>query len=213
MNLDILNNIDLDIDTVNTNTESDFINTTNKKTEFNNTTKGLKFSPILTDLTKRIDSVYKEIKSIKTDMNKLEAAYNHDIKKISKHKDKIVKKRKETGFMRKKKVPKKIQDYLDEGELDKLSRNEVSKKIHDKIKSLGLVYDKDRRVLRADDDLKKLFNLPDNINESTDPKDKENGFNLYNLQSHIAKIYKEDEIIKVNKSTKKKKKRKNKKNI
>jgi len=213
MEIDILNDTIEDIDNINNNTIGYDSASENKKKIFKNSNvKETKFNIILTELNDHIEILNKEFRIIKAYIPKLISAYNHDMKTASKQVNKTTTKRKETGFLKKKKVPQKIQDYIGQGDLGKLTRNEVSSLIQKKLKNSENIYHPDKRVLRADDELIILFDLPENVNECTDPKDKINGLNLYNIHSKIATVYKKDEeLIKSTSTIKTKKKKKRKK--
>lgn len=215
--IDLLNDDIDDMDTVE-NELSDNIKTVESQTSYNvssgNKKNDLKARDIIISLTDKIMQVNKDMKTIKNEMNKLSIAYNYDIKKVTKYKFKKGDKKRITGFMKPKPIPSKLEEYLELKKGTKLTRNEIVKMMYKRIQDNSLIYDKDGRVFRANGELMKLFNLDKTVNDSVDPKDKD-GFNFYNFQRHIAKLYKEEEDTKNNntlikKKQKKKQKKKNK---
>ena len=99
------------------------------------------------------------------------------------------KKEKKTGFAKETIVPDKITAFLNIDKGTEMSRPCVTKLIYSELKNRKLFYEKDKRVLRVDDDVCDMLNLSNEVNNSTNPKD-ENGFNLYNFQKIIANCYK-----------------------
>lgn len=202
------NELSDNIKTVSESQTSNHISTSNKKHD-------LKANDIIFSLTEKISQMNKDMKTIKNEMNKLLIAYNYDIKKVTKYKFKKGDKKRITGFMKPKSIPSKLEEYLDLKKGTKMTRNEIVKMMYKRIQDSSLIYDKDGRVFRANNELMKLFNLNKTVNDSVDPKDKD-GFNFYNFQKHIANLYKEEDEKKKNNTNntiikKKKKKNKNKK--
>ena len=189
---------------------------TNEKKEDNKIKKiNSKALPLINNLSEQISRLLKDAKNIKLNLAKLSNAYNQDLKKYSKLKLKRKDGRKVAGFMKPKTVPIKLETFLKLEPGTKMTRNQIVKLMYKKIQESDLIYDKDGRVFRANNDLRKLFNLPKSVNDSVDPKDKD-GFNFYNFQKHIAKLYKEDkkiqnELIIIDEEIKSKKHRKKKK--
>lgn len=147
----------------------------------------LKFQDIYQTILKYDNIIIKAMKEKKQYMKQLMQAYKHDIKYIAKHGNKR-KRDKDSGVTMPIKVPDDIADYIEVPRDTMLSRPKIHSKLYHKLKDKKLQYDKDKRVLRADDELKKIFDLPDNVNEITDAKDK-NGLTIYTLQTHIAKKF------------------------
>jgi hypothetical protein len=94
---------------------------------------------------------------------------------------------KPTGFTIPTEVPEKLCDYLGLERNCQMSRVDITKKIYAEIRKRELVYEKDKRIFRADDETKALFGLPDNINECISVKD--DGFTFFTLQKYIARCY------------------------
>jgi hypothetical protein len=158
-----------------------------------------------------INNSIKELKTAKSYVTKMVKMYQNEIKKLNNIKNKKHEKRKDTGVMKASIVPKKISDYLGLEEGSKMIRNQVVSKFYQKIKEKDLFLERDKRVFRVDAELMKIFDLNESVNNSTNAKDKENGFNFYNLPTHIAKIYREEKQIEQNKKAKIEKKRRKKK--
>ena len=134
----------------------------------------------------------KELKNINTDIDDL----INRLKLIKKHNNKIIcskiinkNKNIKRGLQIKIKVPKKICIYLEIEEDIKLSKPEVQKLIYKKIKEKKLFYEKDKRVLRVDNELSDLLNINKNVNNSINPKDK-SAFNIYNFNKYLSELYK-----------------------
>ena len=141
---------------------------------------------------KLINNSMKDMKLAKTMVTKMIRVYQKEVK--SSLKEPKLTKRKDTGVMEEKKVPEKILKYLNLPPGATSVRNQIVKKFYSKFKEEGLCYDKDKRILRANDEVMELFDLPQSVNDSTDVKDKIGGFNLYNLPTYVASIYKEEAL-------------------
>ena len=97
----------------------------------------------------------------------------------------------ETGFTKPETVPLVLAKLVGLPKDSVMPRTELTKKVYKVFKDRNLFYEKDKRVLRVDKELKKIFNLTDDVNKSIDPKDK-NGINFYNFQKYIAKCYNDE---------------------
>lgn len=149
--------------------------------------KELKFKKQLSILKEKVTELTNSNRKLQTALKKLEATYDHDINKMYKAK----KKRphtKDTGFIKKKPLPQSLASLIGEQEGVLMSMPNYTKRFFAMLKEKGLFYSEDGRVFRANDEIKKVFGLSDSVNLSTDNKDK-NGLNLYNLQTHISKIF------------------------
>jgi chromatin remodeling complex protein RSC6 len=122
------------------------------------------------------------LKKIKKNNNKLTKIVKK--KKEKKHIKKNVKK----GICHKKNIPKKIALFFNLEEDCLMSRIEVTRKFYKYIKENNLYYKKDRRMFIADEKLKKIFNLEDNINDELDIKNKKI-LSVYTIQTYIKKCY------------------------
>lgn len=149
----------------------------------------LKFKAALNELKEEIKTQTKVLKDLKSGVKKIETSYQHDINKAVKAKRRKNGPNKPTGFVKEIELPKELADLINVPEGTKISMPSYTKKLYEMLKRENLFYENDGRVLRANDQIKKVFNLPDSVNESTDYKDK-NGFNFYTLQKHIAAVNK-----------------------
>lgn len=146
-----------------------------------------------------LEKITKNYKEQKDDIKKLLKMHRNELRNAKK----TTKKRKnniKTGFTKPEKVPDKLAKFLGLNLGTVLPRTNITKKVYDEIKNRGLLYEKDKRVIRADKELLKLFDLTENVNKSVDPYDK-NGINFFNLQRYIAKVYSDDETNNSTKNT------------
>ena len=149
----------------------------------------LKFKTALDGLKTEVNNQTKVLKDLKLNIKKLESSYQHDINKAVKVKKRKAGPNKPTGFVKELELVKELADLINVPEGTKISMPTYTKKFYEMLKREHLYYENDGRVLRANDQIKKVFNLPDSVNDSTDYKDK-NGFNFYTLQKHIASVNK-----------------------
>ena len=135
-------------------------------------------------LLEKITNNYKEQRD---DIKSLMKLHKKEMKNAKKNKrTKNVKTK--TGFTKPTIVPNKLADFVGVDHGTEMSRTKLTKLISDEFKKRNLGYEKDKRVIIPDDEVKKLFNLSDDAVKSRDPKDK-NGLNFYTLQKHIAHCY------------------------
>lgn len=147
-------------------------------------------------LYEMVVSSISQLKEIKKEIRKI-SEYQERLK--GKIKNKIDGKQKITkpkGFYEMKKVPDKLADLLGLKKGIKLRRTNVVKLLHQELNKRKLKYEKDKRVFRADNDFKKVFGFDEYVNKATDPKDKKS-FSQYTIQTHISKLYNEDQSIEV----------------
>ena len=143
----------------------------------------------------------KEIKNIIKKMDK--HTYKNDI-----NKNKLIKKnilvKKEKGFAEEKLVPEPIQIFFNLEKGVKMSRTKVGGLFQEYLKKNNLkgnINEKnkmDKRIYKIDDNLAKLFGLSkeeiEKINSCSSPIVKyPNGYNFFNYQTWIKKIYNENE--------------------
>ena len=149
----------------------------------------LKFKTALTELRTELATQTKMLKDLKTGIKKLETSYQHDINKAVKVKRRKNGLNKPTGFVKELDLPKELADLIGVAEGTKISMPAYTKQFYAMLKSKNLLYADDGRVLRANEEIRKVFNLPESVNDSIDHKDKK-GFNFYTLQKHIATVTK-----------------------
>lgn len=147
------------------------------------------FRTKLLDELKEADKRYNNAKMDKKRIKQLITNYDKHIKQIISVEKNKNQNKKNTGFNKPIQVPDELADYIGLEKGTKLPRTKVTSKLYHKLIKEKKYYIKDKRVLRADQKIKTLFNLSDSVNTSTNPKDK-NGFNFYNLQTCIASYYK-----------------------
>lgn len=103
---------------------------------------------------------------------------------------------KNTGFAKLRPVPCKLATFIGVVPGTELSGPVITKKVWSELKSRNLTFQgdenrglkSDQRVLRVDDEVSKIFNIPMSVNNSVDSKDP-NGFNFGNLQKYIRNAF------------------------
>ena len=143
------------------------------------------------NLLKRIET---DNKYYRDEIKKIKKLYHQDIKSAKKYRNKKGSDR-TSGITGEQQVPSGIAKLLNLKEGSVMSRVELTKKIYNLLDERGLRYENDKRVLRADEEIKKVFNLPDDVNNSITATDK-NGFNFYNFQTYLAKCYSQSQNVK-----------------
>lgn len=149
-------------------------------------------SEFLQECEAMLIKINQEHKERKDELKRIIKLHKIELKNAENTKKVKRKKKKQTGFTRSEVVPDGIAKLIGLNKGSVMPRTEVTKEIYKVIQERDLYYTKDKRVLRADNEIMKLFSLSKNVNKSTDPKDKK-GFNFYNLQSYIAKCYNEQD--------------------
>lgn len=118
----------------------------------------------------------------------LKKKYIKELKAAMKFSSKRRRKNTETGFTKPETVPDELANLIGVDKGTVMARTKLTKCVYDVFRKRGLQYKGDKRVLRADNEIKKIFNLPDSVNNSTKAKD-DTGINFYNIQKYIAKCY------------------------
>lgn len=126
------------------------------------------------------------LKQLSSDVKKLLLSHRGEVKKMKVKKNKRTGEYKPTGFARYKPVTGRIADFIGVQQGTELRGPDVTSKVWNELKNRGLAYESDKRVLRVNEEVSKIFGVPMSVNNSTDPKDK-NGFNFGNLQKYIKK--------------------------
>lgn len=172
--------------------------------------KGFEFYKNIDQLNLFIDGIYNKLiktlgnlREIKNDMKKLKDYHDKVEMKVKNKMNEKSKNNKPKGFYELKKVPDNLAKLLNLEIGIKLRRTTVVKLIHEQLNKRGLKYDKDKRVFRADHEFMEVFGFDNYVNKATDPKDKKS-FSLYTIQSHLGRLYSNDEQ-KNNKKQKEKK--------
>lgn len=154
--------------------------------------KVLKFNETLTDLKKKIGTEIDTLKQLKGELRKMEQNYQQDLMKVWKSKKKRANSGDKTGFIKNKRLPKKLADLIGVAEGTEMSMPTYTSKFYEQVlNKKGLLYEKDKRVFRANKELMEILGLPESVNNSTDYRDK-NGFNFSTLQKYFSKIMKEE---------------------
>lgn len=149
----------------------------------------LRFGSQFSLLQEEMKAIGKKLGNVSMSLKKLESAYNADIKKVKKTKQKRNGSHVATGFAVAKPVPEKLAKFIGVNPGTELTGPEVTKKVWSQLKEKGLTYEKDKRVFRTNAEVSELFNVPKSVNKSVDHKDKA-GFNFCNLQTFIANALK-----------------------
>lgn len=145
----------------------------------------LKFVEQHNALKQEVNNLSDKLKDLKTFMRKVESAYRHDVKKVSKAKRKRKGNTKPTGFIKTTPVPAKLAKFLDIEEGTELSGPEVTKLVWGALEAKGLQYENDRRVFRTNKEVTDVFGVDKSVNKCTSHKDKK-GFNFCNIQKYIS---------------------------
>lgn len=151
--------------------------------------KTLKFAKHLETLTQTLNNHLKVIKDIKSELKKLETSYAQDINKVYKSKRKRATDAKPIGFIVGKVLPDELAKIIGVPNGTLMSMPEYTRKFYKELVARKLIYEKDGRVFRTDNEIKKVFNINDSVNKSTDHKDK-TGFNFSTLQGYLSKAMK-----------------------
>jgi hypothetical protein len=85
------------------------------------------------------------------------------------------------------KIPLKLSTFLKIDVNTIATKKEICQIVWNEFEKRGLIYEKNKRVLRVDKEASELFNIPMTVNESTDHRDK-NCFNYSALQRSIMNI-------------------------
>lgn len=128
---------------------------------------------------------------------------NDNVKEKQQNKKNLLSK--EKGFAETKNIPKSIKLFFDLDEETKMARTKVGGLFQDYLKKNNLkgnMNEKnkiDKRIYKFDDKLTKLFNVTEQqknkINSCTSSKTEyPNGYNFYNYQTWIKKLYEEENI-------------------
>lgn len=132
-------------------------------------------------------------KAVYADLKKAQNLHTSELKKAkSARKSERKKNHNPTGFARLRPVTGKLADFIGVESGAELSGPAVTKRVWQELKNRNLTWKGDekegvkgdQRVLRVDDDVAKLFNVPKSVNNSTNHKDP-NGLNFGNLQRYI----------------------------
>jgi len=193
--------LDIDNDFLSPDLDSRIEQNTNELTESLSNNKNLKTSEVINKLEINnafydlcdtlIEKINRNAKENKDEIRNLKKVFKKEIKNAFKHKynsNGLNVEKKKTGFTTNEIVPPSLCELVNIDYGTKMPRTELTRKIYDVIKERKLYFNQDKRVLRADDQIKKIFKLSENVNESKSYNDKD-GFNFYNIQKYIANCY------------------------
>ncbi|ARF09005.1 hypothetical protein Catovirus_1_1055 [Catovirus CTV1] len=152
----------------------------------------LKFNETLADFKNKVDTEIDTLKKLKNELKKIESNYQQDLMKVWKSKKKRVNNGEKTGFIKSRKLPKKLADLIGVEEGTEMSMPTYTQNFYEKVLDKNnLFYEKDKRVFRATKELMQSLGLPESVNNSTNYLDKD-GFNFSTLQKHLTRIIKEE---------------------
>ena len=134
-----------------------------------------------------LDRINKNYREHRDEIKNLIKLHKKEIKLNKKTKPEKIK-REMTGFTKPTIVPDKLVKLFKLRKGCVMSRVELTKLFYKMFKEKNLYYADDKRIFRANNDIKKALNLPDRVNDSIDAHDA-NGFNFYNIQTYLAECY------------------------
>jgi len=138
------------------------------------------------DLEMKLTESFKEHRS---EIRKIKKEYQKTVNKLKKS-SATGKKKKAVGINNVTRIPDSLADLIGVKRGTEMARTELGKNIHEVFKNRDLLYSSDKRIMRVDDELAKIFGTTTDVNKSTDPKASVDvGFNFYNLQSYIKRCF------------------------
>lgn len=144
-------------------------------------------SPFIIACEALLDKITVQYRQQREEIRDLIKLHRKELKSYKKHKkNKLLKDK--SGFTKETPVPDGLAQFLKLEKGTLMSRPQVTALLCEEFKRRGLYYTEDKRVIRPDADVKKLFNLQDNVDSSINARDN-NGLNFFNLQKYIAKCY------------------------
>jgi chromatin remodeling complex protein RSC6 len=156
----------------------------------------LKFPKSYNALLKKVDDDILVLKLFKKELKKINDDYDNDIDKVNNSKRQINTTGK-YGFMAEVKLPNDLADLIKVERGTKMSRTEYTSKLYDELKIRNLACENNKRIFRADEEMKRVFHLSEEVNNSLSDKDK-NGFNYKTIQTHLANAFKQTDSIQFN---------------
>jgi hypothetical protein len=141
----------------------------------------------LTMCDKFEDKLKTEYRSNRDQVRSIKKMYLQDIKIAKKTKKKKL--TANTGFAKPTIVPDCLTTFLGLATGIIMTRPQLTKLLYKEFEDRDLHDKKDKRLIRADKEIMKMFNLNDSVNKITNPKDTKNGLNIYNIQTYISECY------------------------
>jgi chromatin remodeling complex protein RSC6 len=144
----------------------------------NKTSTDESFASLYKSMVDDIENSFHSLKYIKSNMKELDKLYLIQMKKVNSYEKQKNKKALKSKIRKASPVPKDICQMLGLANDILLPRTEITKKIYDYIKINNLQDETDKRIIKPNDELKKIFNLT---------SDEEVSF--LNIQTYIKKAY------------------------
>lgn len=150
--------------------------------------KKLNIIEMCDDMEKKLTESFKahrdELRKIKREyqkkMNKLDRRANNGKKLV--------------GINNVTRIPDSLADLIGVKRGTEMARTELGKRVHNIFKSRDLLYEHNKRIMRVDDELAKIFGTTTDVNKSVNEKaDIDIGINFYNLQSYIKRCYEKND--------------------
>lgn len=136
-----------------------------------------------------VDNAYSETKkqmnNLLVEIKKLQMVHRVEMKKVKTKKNKRNENYEPTGFARPRSVTGKFAEFIGVQDGTELTGPQITRRMWATLKEKNLTWSEDARVLRTNDEVSALMFVPKSVNESTNCKDIENGFNFCNLQFYI----------------------------
>jgi hypothetical protein len=158
-----------------------------------------KFNAQLVNVNEQLKMATKIIRTLATQVKKLEAAYKHDFKRAGLKKHKRKGEYKPVGFAKPTAVPAPLAKFLGIVPGTLLPGSKISSLVWDELTKRNLVCENDNRVFKTNAEVSKIFGVPDSVNKSTTYNDK-NGFNFTTIQTYISKAMGRNKQVKHNES-------------
>jgi hypothetical protein len=139
-------------------------------------------------ITDEYNTVKERLKALGNTLTELTRLHNSHMKKCSlKKKSKRV--NTQTGFNSERKIYGELAEFIGVEDGTSMRGPKLTQKVWEKMKELGLYYksnkgEEDRRVLRTNDKVSALFDIPKSVNDATDHQDL-NGLNFRTIQKYI----------------------------
>lgn len=119
-------------------------------------------------LNKKLASLFTSIKEVQTELKTLEKEYGKVLKQCTKKGGKkSTTKRAPSGFAKPCKLSKELCAFLNLPEGTEKARTDVTKLLHEYIKTHNLQAEKDKRTIVPNDSLRKIMSIPDNADKLT----------------------------------------------
>lgn len=135
-------------------------------------------------IDKTYQDLQKMLKQVRDLKNKIPRLKNIQQKLINKQ-DKKDKKKKLSGFYGVQTISGDLAELINVPPNTPINRVQLVSKLIKIMKDKKLYYEENKQVFRADDKIKKVLNLPDDVNQQTDPRHP-NSLSIYTIHSYVA---------------------------